>query len=866
MKKLTIIDGNSLLFRCYFATAYPGSTIMSTKDGIPTNAIFAFSNMINKIISSLSQGEGLFVCFDKDSHTFRREKMAAYKAQRKPAPEELVKQFPIAREFLDALGIKQYEVSGYEADDIAGTLATLADKEGIKVNIYTSDKDYIQLVSNNVTLSLIRKGLSDINVLTPDAVKEQFGFDPIQIIDYKGLLGDASDNLPGITGIGEKGAVKLIQEYHDFDNIIAHKDEITGKAGEAIRTYYEQGTLSRDMAIIYKEVPLPFTLNDTIYEGYEFNKANDFANKYELRQFINKLTPKFKKKDLFEEKINSKKVDSFSFLKEIKKLSIYLDYENDYHSPIIKNVYMSDEKEVFSMDFESFKNDKNSLELLVDPSIKFYGFDLKAVKVALATNGINFSNLYFDILIGTYLLDSSNNKNPEAVLAYYGINLNKEEKVDLFSLEEDTNDSNAKICLYSLLLEERISKDLEKVEATKLFYELEMPLVSALADMEIEGFPLHINDLDEIGNTFKEKLKDLEKRIYIEADEEFNISSPKQLAEILFDKLNLPNDGKSRSTANDVLTFLSDKHPIVPLLIEYRKYSKLNSTYIEGLKPHIKSDKKIHASFNQVDTTTGRLSSSNPNLQNISVRDEEGKLIRKCFYYDDNNIEILSLDYSQIELRLLAHLSNCKPLIDIFNSNEDIHSSTAKAVFKLDREPTSLERRKAKAVNFGIVYGISDWGLSEQINIPVKEAKEIINNFYLSFPEVGEFLKNVVDQALEKGYVSTMSERRRYLREINDPSYQVREFAKRAAMNAPIQGSAADLIKIAMVKVNNALKEGNFKTKMVCQIHDELLFKVYKDEKEKVYNLIKDIMEHALSLKVPLKVDGGFGKAWYDCK
>ncbi|MBO6261578.1 MAG: DNA polymerase I [Bacilli bacterium] len=866
MPKITIIDGNSLLFRAYFATAYPGVEIMRSQDGTPTNAIFAFSNMINKILSNLKNDEGIMVAFDAGKDTFRKEQLESYKANRKPTPEDLVKQFPIARDFLRALGIFQFEEHGFEGDDIAGTVAKLAEKEGYQVTVYTSDRDFLQLVDSNITVNIIRKGMSDIVAMTPEVVKETYGFEPLQIIDYKGLRGDTSDNLPGIKGIGEKTAVKLIQEYGSFDNIIAHASEIKGKIGEAIINDQDSGRLSRDLAIIKTDVPLPFNIKDTIYQGYEFTAISEFCQKYELKQFMSKIVQKWKKVELENTEIEVKKVSSLKDIKEEKEIGIALDYEDDNYSlGLIYGLAVASDKGVYYISLEDLKNDEFAKALLNDKNVKKYCFDYKAIKVALAKNDITISGLYFDLLVASYLVDSSLNKNDvTVVMNIYGIDISTSgEGLSLFT--NDDPQKTGKIAFFSWKLYDRVASELEKTDSLKLFQDLEVPLEDTLADMEIEGFPIDSKVLDDFGDVYKKKADELSKEIYELAGTTFNLASPKQIGEILFDKLGL-SANKKLSTSVDSLKEIQDEHPIVGKILEYRKYFKLITTYVEGLKNHIHEDGKIHAKFNQALTTTGRLSSSEPNLQNISVRDEEGKLIRKAFYYEDDNYEILSLDYSQIELRVLASLSNCPALKEIFLSGEDIHAATAKKLFNLQNEPTSLQRRKAKTVNFGVVYGISDWGLADQLGISNKEAREIINSFYSSFPEVATFFQRIVNDAVKDGYVSTMLGRRRYLRELHDANYQVRESAKRAAMNAPVQGTAADLIKYAMIKVHQALLDNKLETKMICQIHDELIFKVPKAEKEKAYQLIKDIMENALSIDVPLEVDGGFGRTWYDAK
>ena len=867
MAKLVIIDGNSLLFRAYYATAYPGVEIMRNQEGIPTNAIFAFSNMINKIVGGLKQGENIVVAFDAAKHNFRHDALETYKANRKPAPADLVEQFPIARDFLKAFGVFQFEEEGFEGDDIAGTIAKKAEKEGYDVTIYTSDRDFLQLVSNKVTVNIIRKGLSDVVAMTPDKVLETYGFAPLQIIDYKGLRGDASDNLPGIPGIGEKTAVKLIQDYGSFDNIIASVDNIKGKIGESIKQHGDIGRISRDLAIIKTDIDLPFGVDDTIYDGYSFKAISEFCQKYGLKQFMNKLDPKWKKEESDEQNIQCEVVSSFKDIVLDHDIGIALDYENidDYYRSEIYGLAVIDKNHNYYIYKKDILNDEYLKNILRDENYHKYCFDYKAIKVNLSNSNIEINGLAFDLLIASYLIDSTINNSLETVFNFFALDVSSTKNDDLSLLAAEDITKTIKVAKYSLSIAPRARAELVKVNSLDLYNNLELPLVNTLADMEIEGFPLDVKALDELGASYKNKLEELSTEIYQLAGHKFNISSPKQIGEVLFNELGLTANRKG-STSVDNLKEIINEHPIVSKILEYRKYFKLVSTYVDGLKPHVCQDGKIHASFNQALTQTGRLSSSNPNLQNISVRDEEGKNIRKAFHYPNYEYQILSLDYSQIELRILAHLSNCPGLKALFESDEDVHAATAKTIFKLDKEPTPAQRRKAKTVNFGIIYGISDWGLADQLEIPVYEAKEIINNFYEAFPEVATFFKQIVDNALKDGYVSTMHGRRRYLRELHDSNYQVREFAKRAAMNAPVQGSAADLIKFAMIKVDKAIKEAGLKSKMVLQIHDELIFKVPKEEKEQIYNLVKEQMTHALSLSVPLEVDGSFGDTWYDAK
>ena len=864
MSKIVIIDGNSLLFRAYYATAYPGVEIMRSQDGTPTNAIFAFSNMMNKIIADLKEGECLFVAFDAGKHNFRHDQLETYKANRKPAPEDLVKQFPLVREFLNSLGVYQFEEVGFEGDDIAGTVAKLAEKEGYDVNIYTSDRDFLQLVTDKISVNIIRKGLSDVVAMTPSLVKETYGFEPLQIIDYKGLRGDSSDNLPGIPGIGEKTAVKLIEEYGSFDNIIAHVDEIKGKVGENIKENQEIGRISRDLAIIQTDIELPFDIADTEYKGYDFQTINNFCQKYGLKQFINKVQPKWKKKDLNVTEIEIININSLKGIDVGNDLGLALDYcDENYSLSDIYGVAFSSKGKNYYISYEDLAKDDAALKVLKDEKIKKYCYDYKAIKVCLANHNIEINGLYLDLLIASYLIDSSLKNNVDIVMNIFGVDLGEDDEVSLFSQERPNK--TTRTAYFSLMLKDKVFAELKKLEVKDLYDNLEVPLATALADMEIEGFPLDKNKLDEFGDVYKGKEEVLANEIYEMAGEKFNLASPKQIGEVLFNKIGLSGNRK-QSTSVDNLKEIADEHPIVNKILEYRKYFKLVSTYVEGLKVHIHEDGKIHAKFNQTLTTTGRLSSSDPNLQNISVRDEEGKMIRKAFYYPDENYEILSLDYSQIELRILASLSGCNTLKEIFLSGEDIHSATAKRIFNLEGEPTDLQRRKAKTVNFGIVYGISDWGLAEQLEIGPKEAKNIITSFYESFPEVSTFFQGIINDATKNGYVSTLLGRRRYLREIHDSNYQTREFAKRAAMNAPIQGSAADILKYAMVKLSDAITKNRLHAKLILTIHDEIVLNVPIQELEKTKELTEDVMINTVTLKVPLSVGSGFGKTLYEAK
>ncbi|HKL84676.1 MAG TPA: DNA polymerase I [Bacilli bacterium] len=859
MKKLIIIDGNSLLFRAYYATIdYRNpENIMKTTSGIYTNAIFAFSNMISKILGSLKDDEHIFVAFDTGEKTFRHLDDETYKANRKPAPEPLIVQFPIAREFLNALNIFTFELNGYEADDLAGTLAKVAEAEGYQVEIYTSDRDYLQLISPQTTIKLIKKGMSDIVDFTPEVMQAEYGFSPDYMIDYKALVGDTSDNIKGIPGVGDKTATKLILEYGHLDDIFAHKEEIKGKLGQSITDNEAIGRHAREQATIMTTVPLPFKVKDTKYYGYDYNEATKFASKYELKTFLSRLKPSQNngkaQKEIEVETVTSSQSIAFG---EFLAFSFTLSHDNYYNSDII-GLAFSNGKKTYYIEKEDLLKDTQLLNLLKDQSIKKYTYDYKKQKVALAKFNLGLEGLYFDLLLTAYLLDSNLKDEPSFVFNFFNIPLVVEKSTDPMLV-------SAYLAYYSYDLAKAVINRLKAIDALKIYLDIELPLNNVLAKMEIEGFPLSRDSLENIALDFKSNVDRLSEEIYTLAGHAFNINSPQQVAIVLYDELNL-KENRKRSTSVQHLDSLIGRHPIVEKILEYRKYAKLMSTYVDGLLANLYPDGKLHCQFNQALTTTGRLSSSNPNMQNISIRDEDGREIRKAFFYPDDQYEILSLDYAQIELRILASVAQCKPLIKVFNEGYDIHQATADAIFG-PLAQDSQARRKAKAVNFGIVYGISDWGLSEQLDISPKEAKEIIDIFYRNYPEIATYRESIIDSVAKNSYVTTLSGRRRYLGEINHEKYQVREFAKRAATNAPIQGTAADLIKLAMIKVDEYLTSNQLKSRLVLQIHDELVFKVHKDEKDMVIGHVKSLMENALPLDVKMQVEYQAGRTWFDAK
>ena len=872
MNKIIIIDGNSLLFRGYYATSYgDASNIMRTKLGTPTNAICAFSNMLIRLINPFKDDEGIFVGFDCDKDTFRKEEFAEYKANRAPCPPDLKPQFPIARELCKALNITYYEEHGIEADDICGTVAKEASKQGYQVIIYTSDHDYLQLIDKNIKVFLLKVGLSKIEEYDEKVLKEKTTLSPAQIIDFKGLRGDSSDNYPGIPGIGEKTAIKLINEYGDFESIInaAKSGKITGKIGEKIVENEELGRASFHLARIKTDVKLPFSIKDLSYKGYDFNLANDFAQKYELKQLLARLPQHLKKTNSNNVELSINEISSLKDmnLTDVKRIGLALDIDySSYHDVEPFGISICIDKNCYYISKENFKNDSSIKELLENPEIKKNVYDGKATIYALKKYDIDIKGIDNDLLLAGYLMDSSFSPNPSLIYGAFGVDIddNKDENITLFNYDERNINKTTKMAYFVLNLEEKIKKTLQSVNAFDLYTNIEIPLMKVLAKMELEGFPLHQDKLLEYGKIFSLKKQELEEEIYELAGNKFNINSPKQIASVLYDQMHLPHDKNAGTSVDDLMNIYSSS-PIIPKILEYRKYAKLLSTYVDGLIPHIKKDGKIHSYFNQAQTSTGRLSSSSPNLQNISARDEESKKIRNAFYYDDPNVYLLSLDYSQIELRILASLSGCKSYIDVFNNGHDVHSETARRIFGHENISDN-ERRRAKAVNFAIIYGTSDFGLSQQIGDSPKEAHRIIESFYASYPEVKTFLDKIVTTATSQGYVTTMFGRRRYLRDINNSNYVKREAAKRAALNAPVQGSAADLIKIAMLKIDDYLTSNHLKTKLVLQIHDELIFYVPNEELDKVKNDLKFIMENAVSLPVKLTAELGYGKNWYEVK
>lgn len=862
MKKIILVDGNNLLFRSYYATAYSGNFMHNSK-GLPTNALFGFANMINKIVLE-EKPEYMIVAFDKGK-TFRHDKYEEYKAGRIEMPDELRVQFPIAKELLTYMGIKYYEIDNYEADDIIGTFSKFCDEDSEYVGtIISSDKDLLQLLSTDVDIKLLKQ--KDYIRYNVESFKEEFGIDPIKIIDLKALEGDPSDNIPGVKGIGEKTALKLLQEYGSLDGIYENIDKISGKLKEKLLSDKENAYMSYDLATINCNVPLDINIDDIKYLGNNHQKLNELYETLEFYSFLKKEENNIK--DI--KPIDYKIVNNINEIKVDGSCAIYLEIlGSNYHKDEILGMGVYNKETSFFIPFDLLKENPSFLR----ENIK-YTYDLKKTYVALKWHNISLDNVTFDTMIAGYLLDY-NIKDDVAYLAnqfdydisfyenVYGKTKLTKPSLDIIAYNTI---SKAKFIYESYqMFEDKLKKE----DLSELFYEIEMPLALVLGDMEYAGVNVDKQTLVDMGEEIKIKMELVSQDIYNDAGEVFNISSPIQLGEILFEKLGLPHGKKGKSgysTAIDILNKLVDKHPIIKKIIEYRMLSKLYTTYIEGLINAIMEDNKIHTIYMQTLTRTGRLSSVEPNLQNIPIRYEYGKLIRKAFISSKDSI-IVSGDYSQIELRILAHMADVPTLIEAFNNDMDIHTKTAMDIFKVSHEEVNSNmRRIAKAVNFGIIYGISSFGLSENLDIPVKEAKKFIDDYLITYPGIKDYMDKVIKDAYLNGYVKTLLNRKRTISELNNKNYMIRLQGERIALNTPIQGTSADIIKKAMVDMSKRMKELNLQSKMILQVHDELVFDVLKSEFDTVKNLIKDVMENTYKLKVPLKVDIEYGENWYQAK
>ena len=851
MNSLVLIDGNSLINRAFYATPP-----LSTKDGTPTNAVYAFINMLIKIIGEI-QPEHILVAFDRKEPTFRHGLFAEYKGTRKPMPEDLRPQIDLLKEVLDVMGIARYEVPTIEADDIIGSASKKFKKETI---IITGDKDSFQLVDETTSVYFTRKGISELEVYSNDNFKEKTGIAPMQIVDLKSMMGDSSDNIPGIAGVGEKTALNLVQTYGSLENLYDNLNEIKGKLKEKIETAKENAFLSKVLATIKTDVELPFTLDDLTYQFPFSGKTREKFVSLELKNLIKKQSI-FDESDLANNVIEPKErpIPQLIEIKEQKEL------------PKISGKFS-----LFIKDHIYLYDGENEYKILIRASFFDEGFDyvegLNLIKPLLENNentAIVFGKKNLKTELNKYDIELSAYAEDVVIQKYLADFTGKDE--DLNSVLEDYSLPQNLPAFSIWVLNEKLNEKLREENMQELYEKLELPLADVLFGMERQGFKIDVKALEETSAQYEKQIDDLLKKIIEIAGEPINPNSPKQLGVILFEKLGLKTGKKTKSgysTNAEVLEMIADQHEIVPLILRYRQIQKLYSTYLKGFMPLI--DRKtglIHTCFNQTLTTTGRLSSKEPNLQNIPVRDEEGKEIRKLFISSFDGGKIVGADYSQIELRLLAHFSGCKPLIDAFISGEDIHTLTASQVFGVKIEDVSSQmRRSAKAVNFGIIYGISDFGLASQLKISNKKAGEYIAKYFEMYPSIKEYMESNVVFARQNGYVKTLLGRKRYIREINSPNYNLRSFGERAAMNMPLQGTAADVIKIAMLNVDNALKEQNLKSKLILQVHDELLIDTHPSEVEKVKEILKYQMENAVKLSVPLDVEVSCGDRWFDAK
>ena len=858
MKKIILVDGNNLLFRSYYATAYTGN-IMKNSKGFPTNGLFGFVNMINKIINE-EKPEYMMVAFDIGK-TFRHEKYEEYKGGRIETPDDLKKQFPVAKEILKAMGIKYLECEGYEADDIVGTYARMVDEDkNFVATIVSSDKDLLQLISDEVTVKLLKS--KDYMMMTPDSFYDVYGIKPIRMIDLKSLMGDSSDNIPGVKGIGEKTALKLLHEYDTLEGVYENIDNIKGSVHDKLVNDKEMAFVSKEMVTIDRYVPMDLSFDMVKYLGPNIEELKNLYSELEFHSFLKNLDS-LVINDKKEDKIDIKKVGDMSNLKLEGDASVWIELDGEnYHSSNIISLSIYNNDNIYNIE-------KDNIDFSMLKGLNIWTYDAKKLSVILMKNNIDIKdiNICEDVMVSGYLLNY-NVKDDIAYLANdMGYDIKYWDKKQKMEKDDVINNCGNKVKFINDIVSV-FKKKIKEEDIEDLYYNIELPLTSVLAKMEYTGIICDKKVLEDMGKDINVNLDVISKEIYNIAGCEFNINSPKQLGNILFEKLELPYPKKNKSsysTDASILSKLTD-YEIVRKVLEYRMLSKLYSTYIEGLINCIGEDNRIHTIYTQTLTRTGRLSSIEPNLQNIPVRSEYGRLIRKAFLPDKDSL-IMSCDYSQIELRVFASLSNNMDMINAFNNNIDIHTDTASRVFNVPiDEVTKDMRRKAKAVNFGIIYGISSYGLAEDLGIRPKEAKEFIDSYMAAYPGIVDYMNAEKKNAYDNGYVKTIMNRKRVIDELKNTNYMIRSMGERMALNTPIQGSSADILKKAMVDIDKEFSRLNVRSKMLLQVHDELIFNVYNDEKEVVSNIVVKLMENAYKLSVPLEVSKDFGKNWYEAK
>lgn len=867
MEELILIDGNSLLFKAFYATSYTGN-YMVNRNGIPTNGVYGFARMVEKIIST--NPKYVIVAFDYGKKTFRNELLDTYKATRKETPQELVPQFALAREYLTAHSITWYEVEGYEGDDIIGTLVDFGEKNNLKVSVYTGDKDANQLISPQTTIYRTVKGVTELDIYNEQTLLDKYSLKPDQFRDFLGLMGDSSDNIPGIKGVGEKTALKLLHQYGTIEGLQEHQDEIKGKMGEKIRAGMEDALMSKKVATILRDIPIDVDLEKATYQGYDYETLKSFYEKYDMNSLIKSMTTEAApKKEL--------KLEIVDHMPEITKDSaVYPSiYDTNYHRSIILGYGIYNDEQAYFISYENALKDESFLAYLKDDNKKKYGYDIKSAVIGSRWNGIEINGYTFDLSLASYVLEPAIKEELKYVCTHFdyeGVQYDEEvfgKGAKKHIPEDDILASHIVSKAKAIYeLKDVVTKELKDKNQYELYENIELPVTRILGEMEFAGTEIDLDVLKEMDTAFDETIEKLSNDIYRISGTTFNISSPKQLGQVLFEDLGLKGGKKTKtgySTSQDVLEKIIDAHPVVPLVLEYRMLTKLSSTYLKGLQEQVFPDNKIHTIYKQTLTHTGRLSSVDPNLQNIPVRSEEGKLIRKAFV--SHNGYLVSFDYSQIELRILAHMAHVTNLIDAFNQGKDIHRHTAALVFGVkDEEVTPQMRSQAKAVNFGIIYGMSEFRLSKDIGMSISEARDFINKYFETYPEVKTYMDEVVETCKKQGYVSTLLNRKRYIPTINDKNFMVRQQAQRYAMNTPIQGTGADILKLAMIEVDKALKEKNLKSQMILQVHDELIFDVFEDELEEVMSLVKEKMENCIKMDVPLIVEGNYAKNWCELK
>lgn len=871
MNKIILVDGNNLLFRSFYATAYQG-VIMKNSKGFPTNALYGFINMMHKIIEEEAPSY-IMVAFDKGK-TFRHDKYVDYKAGRSEMPDELRLQFPKAKEALEALGIKYFEIDNYEADDIIGTLSLeVENRDDFIATIISSDKDLLQLVSDKVVMKLLKQ--SGHIMMTKEEFEKTYQVPPIRMIDLKSLMGDPSDHIPGVKGIGEKTAINLLSKFNSLDNLYNRIDEVTGKTKEKLENDKENAYMSYDLATIYREVPLGFTLDDCKYTRKNTKEFKSLLEEFEFHSLLKKFHLEGESNDTLVEVKKESETIKILPIDELKSntFSFYVETRGSVYSKSeVLGVGFYDGISGYFLSKEELENYKS---LFSGKSFK-YTYDLKKSIVVLSSLGIDVNQVTFDTMIATYLLDYVVKDDISFVAQAFDVKIPLYD--DLFGSEKRPKEVSLDVlrdvcCQKAKFIYDTRNKLLEKLEKNEeleLFQNIEMPLSRVLADMELTGIKVDVDYLDKVASELKSQMDIIEKEIYELAGVTFNIMSPAQLSKVLFETLEIPypkrtKDGKY-STSKDILDKIRFVHPIVDKILEYRTLAKLYTNYAVGLKSEVREDGRIHTIFTQTLTRTGRLSSISPNLQNIPARAEYSKLIRKAFIPDDNS-KLLSSDYSQVELRIFAHMSKAENLIQAFVDGKDIHTKTASDIFHVPMcEVTKDMRRTAKAVNFGILYGISSFGLSEDLGIDIATAKKFIDNYLETYPGISEYMEEEKKKAYEFGYVTTLMNRRRVIEELKNKNYMIRSSGERMALNTPIQGTAADILKKAMVEIYEEFNKRGLKSKMLIQVHDELVFNVLNDELDEVSSIVKNIMENTMALSVPLKVDIEYGDNWYEAK